>query len=47
MVWESDKEKRNAEYLAKVDRGIQQMNKGTGKFFTDEELEALFRGNQL
>ena len=44
---EAAKEKRNAEYLAKIDRGIRQMNEGTGKFFTDEELEELFRGNKF
>lgn len=44
-VWEkieSDlKAERNARYLAKIDRGIRQMQEGTGKAFTDEELEQL------
>lgn len=44
---EDAKEKRNTEYLAKIDRGLEQMKRGTGRFFTDEELEALFRGNEL
>jgi len=38
---------RNAAYMAKIDRGIKQMHEGTGKFFTDEELEALFNGNNI
>jgi len=41
------KERRNAEYLAKIDRGLKQMAEGTGRHFTDEELEALFHGNEL
>ena len=41
------KDERNAAYLAKIDRGIQQMKEGTGKFFTDEELEAFIHGRSL
>ena len=44
---EDAKDKRNAEYLAKIDRGIEQMKKGTGRFFTDEELEDFFNGSKL
>ena len=32
---------RNASYLAKLDRSLQQMHDGTRKAFTDEELKAL------
>ncbi len=37
----------NAEYLAMIDRGIHQMKEGTGKYFTDEELEAFINGNHV
>lgn len=43
----SMKSARNAEYLAMIDRGIKQMQEGTGRFFTDEELEAFFNGNNI
>ena len=39
------KDERNAQYLAKIDRGIRQMREGTGKAFTDEELEQLIHGH--
>ena len=32
---------RNAEYLAKIDRGIAQMNEGKYRTVTDEELEEI------
>ena len=32
---------RNASYLAKLDRSMQQMHDGTGTAFTDKELKAL------
>lgn len=38
------KSARNAEYLAKIDRGIKQMHEGTGTLITDEQLEALANG---
>ena len=33
---------RNAAYLSKLDRAVKQMNEGTGRTFTDEELRMLF-----
>lgn len=44
---DQEKDERNAAYLAKIDRGIRQMKKGTGKFFTDAELEELIHGRSL
>ena len=41
----SMKSARNAEYLAKIDRGIKQMHEGTGTLITDEQLEALANGD--
>ena len=34
----------NAEYLAKLERGIKQMHEGTGTTFTDAELKELIYG---
>lgn len=41
------KDERNSAYLAKIDRGIRQMKDGTGRFFTDAELEAFIHGHPL
>ncbi|MBQ7498746.1 MAG: hypothetical protein IJU00_13100 [Selenomonas sp.] len=43
----SMKSARNAEYLAKIDRGITQMHEGTGTLITDEQLEALANGDTI
>ena len=44
-----EREKRNAEYLAKIDRGIQQMQSGKGgKYFGSiEEMREYFYGSNL
>ncbi|HCB93284.1 MAG TPA: hypothetical protein DEP57_05665 [Selenomonas sp.] len=41
------KSARNAAYLARIDRATKNLDEGRGKFFTDEELEALFNGNSV
>lgn len=41
------KSARNAEYLAKIDRGIKQMHEGTGTLITDKQLEALANGDTI
>ena len=38
---------RNASYLAKIDRSIQQMHDGTGTVFTDKELRSLIYENNI
>jgi len=45
---EEAKDKRNAEYLAKLDRGLKQMKEGTGKYFASvDELREYFYGSKL
>ena len=39
------KEKRNAAYLAEIDRRVKRMREGKERFVSDEELEALVSGN--
>lgn len=41
------KSARNSAYLAMIDRSIKQMHEGTGRFFTDDELEAFINGNNI
>lgn len=43
----SMKSANNAAYLAMIDRSIKQMHEGTGRFFTDDELEAFFNGHNV
>ena len=43
----SMKSARNAEYLAKIDRGIKQMHEGTGTLITDKQLEVLANGDTI
>ncbi|MBR6267743.1 MAG: hypothetical protein IKR28_05345 [Selenomonadaceae bacterium] len=47
IIKASMKSAHNAEYLAMIDRGIKQMHKGTGRYFTDEELEAFINGDNV
>ena len=47
MLQSMRKAAHNAAYLAMIDRGIKQMKDGTGRFFSDEELEAFINGNHV
>ena len=38
---------RNAAYLKRIRQAKKNLDEGKGKFFTDEELEALFHGNAV
>jgi len=42
-----EKAMRNARYLAIIDRGIEQMNKGNGHAVTDEELRGMIDAENI